>query len=57
MRSRRYNTDLPASSAPLSTRQKAKAFNQPLSFDTSSVQDFQEKGQMYSGFKEMFEVH
>ena len=32
-------TPLPASHARLSTRQAASAFNQPLSFDTSSVTD------------------
>eukprot|EP00964_Phaeocystis_antarctica_P039446 scaffold22564_cov67-Phaeocystis_antarctica.AAC.8 len=34
-------TSLPASHARLSTRQEAKAFNQPLSFDTSKVTDMQ----------------
>ena len=33
------STSRPASHALLSTRQEAKAFNQPLSFDTSSVTD------------------
>ena len=33
---------LPASHARLSTRQHAKSFNQPLSFDTSKVTDMGE---------------
>ena len=33
---------LPASQARLSTRQSAKAFSQPLSFDTSSVTNMQQ---------------
>ena len=32
-----HTSPLPASHARLSTRQKASAFNQPLSFDTSKV--------------------
>ena len=43
----RCRTDRPASYAGLSIRQKARAFNQPLSFDTSRVWTMQE----------MFEVH
>ena len=34
-----HTSPLPASHARLSTRQKASAFNQPLSFDTSKVTD------------------
>ena len=39
--------DLPASYPPLSARQKSRAFNQPLNFDTSNVVNMDE----------MFEAH